>query len=205
MQKSMLKFCAVTCLIAATTITSIAALADSGKQGNGPTVQILMEKGNAAAGFQPMVINSRGEKTELTLATFLDAIAETWITGKASPTAQDKLDPNAVAYVRIDRKGDHASAMLFDFPVGTNPFRAKREQPATLGVLLGQAGQALYPGCEPKQMNGKSIDLKLTFKTDPNGVMSTYFVDPASGKEKEFNLGTMMAYTTYMLNKECIK
>ncbi|MGA2655339.1 MAG: hypothetical protein ABSF18_05125 [Gammaproteobacteria bacterium] len=170
----------------------------SNAKGNGPTVQILME-GNPSTGFKPIVVNSRGEKTGLTLATFLDAIAETWITGTAQPTPQDKLDPKAVSYIRIDRKGDTASAMLYDFPIKSNPFRTNRNEPATLGVLLGQAAQAA-PGCTPAQINGKTVDLKLTFKTDAQGHVNTFFTDPKTGKEEAFNLGVMMANTTALLN-----
>jgi hypothetical protein len=198
MKTTLLKFCALSALFTAATFISMTGFTADNTAKNGPTVQILMEK-DASGHLQPQVVNSMGEKTNLTLATFLAAIAETWITGKAEVTPKDKLDPNAVAYIRIDRSGNHADAKLYDFAVSGNAFRKDREEEATLGVLLGQAAQA-YPGCTIDQINGKEVDLKLTFKKNANGVISTYVKDPSTGKEKEFNLGVMLADVTEKLN-----
>jgi hypothetical protein len=153
------------------------------KMGDGPTLQILMENGN------PMIINASGEKTNLTLGTFTSAAIEAGYSDvKAAPA--NKLDPKAIAYIRIAKVNGKPEITVFD--------NANRSEPLDLGVFIAAAAQT-YPGCNADQINGKKVSIDLSFKKNDKGNVETYFTK-ANGKEIPFNLGVLLADTTIALN-----
>jgi hypothetical protein len=164
--------------IAALCLSSIAIAASAAQ---GPVIQILMEN------EQPMVINAAGAKNPLTLGTLLNSTAESFLTQK--PNTQ--IDPKAIALIQFNKTGNETvETKLFD--------NQKRNEALDLGVLIAAAAQT-YPGCDPQQINGKTVDIKLSFKTNAQGNVETFYTND-QGKEESFNLGTLLRETTIGLN-----
>lgn len=150
-------------------------------------IQILLEK-DSKGNDQPMIIDSKGKKDKLSLGTLLNATAEAWMEGTKTPAYKE--DPKAIAQIQLNKSGKNIQAILFD--------SQNREEPLTLGALLGAAAQT-YPGCTPDQINGQTVNLQLTFEADSDGNIQAFLMT-ANGKEK-FNLGVMIRETTLLLNQ----
>jgi len=162
-----------------TSFLSQAQAADSDES----TLQILMTGGN------PVIINAIGDKHPLTLNNLLDATASA-ASMSGSNTKKVSIDPNAISVIKIKKEGNEIKTSLYGE-------KGAKEQ-LTLGNFIANAA-VNYPGCNADQINGHSINIKITFKKDQNNALRAYYV--GENGEEDFNLGSLYRAAVIALNK----
>ncbi len=155
----------------------------------GAPIQILLEKDTHGNSI-PMLIDANGEKIRLTLGTFVNATAESWMNVKEGSTV--KIDPNTLVFVRLDKMDDgHLKAILYD--------NKGREEPLNLGNLLSAAASG-YPNCvSKKDIEDQTVHLKIAFAQDSKNNLQAYLDSPKA--KEEFNLGVLLREITLFLNQ----
>ncbi len=164
--------------------------AQAQQQGNfvqGKTIQIVLDKDSKSNAI-PMLVDTRGNKMPLTLGTFENATAESWMEGMQTAQAIP-VDPNAIAFIEFKKEGNNIKAYLMNY-------QGKAEG-LNLGNLLTSAAVS-YPGCTADQIDGRTINLRLDFKKDSNGTLQCYLNGPKA--DEVFNFGVLIREVTTLLN-----
>src|SRR5271169_1487 len=120
------------------------------KDGKAQMIQVLIEK-DSKGKAQSMVINSKGMKTQLTLGSFINAIADAAIMGGTQSSPPTSPDPNTVAYLKVVQDSQGTKTYLVGVKNQNDP--TGRLEPLTLGNLISASAVA-YPGCTADQING---------------------------------------------------
>lgn len=154
------------------------------------TIQILLEK-DSRGKDSAMLIDTKGQKIDLTLGTLLNASAEAFIDTDSAAVSEVLVDPNAIVFIKLEREAKGAiEARLFS--------KDGRNERLNFGNLLAEAA-LMYPGCTGDKINGQNVKIVIHFEIDDNGKIQAY-LNSRKGKE-EFNLGIMFREVILMLNQ----